>query len=291
MVKAPKDFHAEEVAMKKFVVCILTLLVMAPLAPLAASAETFITNTTQVLPYIGSGYYAGPSAWTDNIPSGDSLFKIYGYSIGYSNPSRTDVRLNIYTNMSQGGDPDTNLPIACPVGDLFLNLDGTGFTQVVKLPASNGVGTLLNVTSSQTSQDVWSGISGWYYGGEYRDIQISPTISGIPLVKAEGNATNLYGADGTPFADNITITATWDENHTTNPGDYILSILLPGLDGNDGNHLKFLWSSGTCGNGTIYADVDLTEVSPPQVPVPPSALLLGTGLLGLVFLRKRRVER
>ena len=53
MVKAPKDYQAEEVAMKKFVICILTLLVLVPLAPLAASADTFITNTTEVLPYRG----------------------------------------------------------------------------------------------------------------------------------------------------------------------------------------------------------------------------------------------
>ena len=106
--------------MKKFVICILTLLVLVPLAPFAASADTFITNTTQVLPYNGGNPAPQYSSWTDNIPSGDSLFKIYGYSVSYSNAN--DVVLNIYTNMPQGGDTNPNIP----VGDLFLNLTGDG---------------------------------------------------------------------------------------------------------------------------------------------------------------------
>ena len=217
----------------------------------------------------------------DNIPTGDSLFKIYGYSIGYTNPSHTDVTLNIYTNMPQGGDTNPNIP----VGDLFLNLDGTGFTQAVQLPTSGNVGTLLNVTGVSTSKDLWTSRTGYYYAGEYRT---SLSSSGFIPVQAIGTAVSPT-TDGSFPSSNIT--ATWDDNHTTNPGDYILSILFPGLDGNHGKDIIFLWASGTCGNGTIYADVDLTHVSPPQVPVPPSALLLGTGLLGLAFLRKRRVVR
>lgn len=268
--------------MKKFVICILTLLVLVPLAPLAASADTLITNQTEVLPYYGgsmsTGYNGGN--WISTIPPA-SMFPIFGYSVGYTDASKMDVKLNIYTNMPQGGDTSPPYP---PVGDLFLNIAGAGFTQALVLPTSGSGGTLKDASTFQTSKDLWQGPgglgNGYYYGGEYH---ISPTSATSGLVPVQ--------ATGTAVSSNIT--ASWSDNPTASghPGTYILSILFPGMDDNQGKDLIFLWSSGTCGNGTIYGDVNLTQVSLSPVPVPPSALLLGTGLLGLGILRKWRLVR
>jgi hypothetical protein len=70
-------------------------------------------------------------------------------------------------------------------------------------------------------------------------------------------------------------------------GTDILTILFTGMDGNHGNDVTFLWAAASCANGVVFG-VIAGEVNPPQVPVPPSALLLGTGLLGLALLRYRR---
>jgi hypothetical protein len=43
---------------------------------------------------------------------------------------------------------------------------------------------------------------------------------------------------------------------------------------------SFIYASGTCANSVLTG----------SVPLPPSALLLGSALVGLAFLRRRAVE-
>jgi hypothetical protein len=157
-------------------------------------------------------------------------------------------------------------------------MDGTfasnGFTTALDL--SNGTYKAVSGTSDfTTSKQLWKN-TGWIYGGEYRTSNAAATSGTVPV-----------DALGSVIANALPITASWDDNHTTNPGDYILSILFTGMDGNDGNDVTFLWAAASCANGVVFGVIE-GEVSPPPVPVPPSALLLGTGLLGLGLLRYRR---
>jgi hypothetical protein len=282
---------------KKLGICVLSLFVLMALAPLSASADLYVTNTTQVKPYQGSvaSNYYGVS-WVDNIPTGNSLFKIYGYEIGKTGATGSgDVALNIFTNMPQGGDPDTSIPSALyplRVGNLFLNLGGAGFTQALVLPNSGTTATLYDITGFTTSKDLWSPYSNWVYGGEYRTSSSSASSGNVPVKATGATATTTYNNDPddpTSFLGR-SITATWMTNPTTHPGTYELSIVFPGLDGNNSNDIVFLWASGTCANGVIFGSHE-SPISPPGVPVPPSALLLGSGLLGLAILRYRRVGR
>jgi hypothetical protein len=72
MVKAPRTYQNEDFVVKKLAICILTLFVLVPLAPFAASADTYVTNTTLVLPY--NGGFATGGTWQDAIPGGQVLF-------------------------------------------------------------------------------------------------------------------------------------------------------------------------------------------------------------------------
>jgi hypothetical protein len=83
-------------------------------------------------------------------------------------------------------------------------------------------------------------------------------------------------ATGTVVAD-PDLDVTWGTSGSLNTVTMDLETLLSGS-----TTWSFLWGTGTCGNGTFTGTTD------PMVPLPPSALLLGTGLLGLVGLGWRR---
>ncbi len=70
---------------------------------------------------------------------------------------------------------------------------------------------------------------------------------------------------------------------------YEIKIRLSGIEGfNPSAGFAFVWGTGTCGNDAIVNGL-AAGVAP--VPLPPSVLLLGSGLLGLALLGFRRKKR
>jgi hypothetical protein len=68
-------------------------------------------------------------------------------------------------------------------------------------------------------------------------------------------------------------------------GDYLLSTVnLTGLASNALILFHAVWSGASDGAESFF----ILSAAPNVVPLPPAALLFGSGLLGMAFLRRRR---
>jgi hypothetical protein len=242
--------------MKKIVSVALALLFLLGLSVSSALAYDFLNNT-MVQPWhltnpTGGAYQ---NARTNPIQGATPEFNTYGANW---NPS-THV-LTIFSNWGPARDGTLGVTTA----DLFIDLGCNGtydFAVGLDLNSNgnglNRAGLVYSTATYQTSQDLFNANGGVIYGG-----QVDPTSPhAIPVLAAGG----VTGATASPVL--------W----STLGGlpDYSVSVNLTGLvDGNFG----FLWGSGTCGNGPIET----------CVPIPPSVLLMGSGLLGLGLLGWRR---
>jgi len=142
-----------------------------------------------------------------------------------------------------------------------LSLYSAGTTWAVRLSSTSTVpvGELFKNPSYNYSTYYFSG-TGYWYGGAY------------------AKAGQL-----------VTVWATSGDTSSTVPVNWLtgeVEVDLAGLAGTGFNiaDFSFIYASGTCANSVLTG----------SVPLPPSALLLGTGLLGLALLgfpRKRRASQ
>ncbi|MGB8993282.1 MAG: hypothetical protein WCD80_14605 [Desulfobaccales bacterium] len=190
------------------------------------------------------------------------------YYATYNNVSHV---MTIFTNWSEDATSTVG-GITFRAAALFLDFNHDGTWDAGIPLRGDDKGMVYYITSPsdyQTSQQVVGTNTDVTYGGVYTTNINAP---GPPSYPVPVIVTATVSANTAP------VTWTNLNNDDLSKPDFSVAINLSGVDNgfnpNDLN-LDFLWGTTTCGNDVI-------------IPLPPSLLLFGSGLLGLVAFRRLR---
>jgi len=215
--------------------------------------------------------YTPVEAYNGSKPSPPSLgwfgwYNIIGdsnYTIGGVNKvsSGGQTYLDIYTGWGTARGDGNGQPgnqyseYGAVAADLTLYSNGKMW--MVGLDSSRQ-GELYASPTYSTSIDLFEGNTSLIYGGAYN--KSNPTA--VPVL-ATSSGTMIAGL------------VSWSASLIN--GFYEVDVDLSLIKGLDTNNFSFVYPTATCANSTFQG----------QVPIPGSVLLLGSGLLGLVGLRRK----
>lgn len=246
--------------MLKMATLLTFIMGLALLAPGGAAADTqTITDTTLVLPYrwTSPSTYPGWTTWTDIIANDEVAWNIDRVAITWTG---SDLMMQIFTNYPQGGlDSAGN-------ADIALDPSQNGSWNVGLKMSGTDLGKVYTVTSWTHPQD----ISLWTAGNEIYAGQYDQSAPKTPNVLIAAGTNNLGQAavNWVPLINEDTA--------------YRIDVVFPtGFNTGEWNSFDFQVGTGTCANEMVAASAS-------NVPVPASALLLSTGLMGLAMLRRTR---
>ncbi len=270
-------------------VAFITISAISATALHARASTVTIQNTTDVVAY-GTGSSAGPTDYFGSSAVGSGPI---GSNFGTSQLAYTTTLLanNLYsidlqyTTLFSGYESLNGQQIYYP--DIFLRSTESGysnapFNYAISLGDEKANGGLsagfYSVSSYLTSQQVWSGRSGYVYGGQYTNsIAYQPGTPGY-----SGYNAPVVLTAGTQLAGAAVTTGQSGSAYTVSAQITLTAAEAAGfIDGAD-----VFWGTGDCANGAFLAEVSPTGGGSPTGVVPePAALLLvgvGVGCIGLV---------
>jgi hypothetical protein len=160
--------------------------------------------------------------------------------------------------------------------DLFLsNHPGTGTWDFAVGLKDDDLGNIYKNPQVKTTVDFFGENGGVVCGGAWD--QNDPKQ--IPVRATSAAEANLASVVWTAIDIN-------DPHHQDAKYQVAVNLSALGQYGLNLNNFEFLWTSATCANDVIKGQV-FSYGQP--VPVPPTAVLLGSGLAGLAFWRRRRM--
>jgi hypothetical protein len=213
--------------------------------------------------YTLSRQYTAPTSptsnFSDEIPQ-DGQFQTNSIQIDWIGQT---LKFTLNTNMLQngvtvGGQLFKPADIALDLGkdcdwDAGIYMKGPNQYQMV------------SVSQWGTSKDRMASLSGFTYGGGYKVVKNGATLFASEYVPVDILSGSLMAAgSGTWDEINDRVTITFDLSGNSHLGDLEKGFYT-------------LWGTAQCGN----------DIVTDKVPIPGSVLLLGSGLLGLVGLRRR----
>jgi hypothetical protein len=251
---------------------------LSPAAALAGPVQ--LSNSTSVLGSDGTSY---ASIGAD--------FQTIGVTISTVQQGATEALTLTYATTFDGSYQAGADPVS--YADMFLRLPGAGysaqpFTYAISLgdEAANGgiAAGLYTPGQVATSQDIWSGRSGYIYGAGYSAYAGGPAFA-APVVLRSG--TEVAG---------VSVSSQQTDTHTQFDGQdvYDLSVTISGIDATLAARFAagydVFWGTADCSNGAFLA----SNIGTGEFLIPvsePSSVGLATVGVGLILAARRPTRR